>query len=62
VSKLIEVGLAAMQELQEQHGNKTSYAVKRLGAAADADRFEKIRTRMALHRGQLLLLMELLGV
>ncbi|PMD34574.1 hypothetical protein L207DRAFT_122188 [Hyaloscypha variabilis F] len=51
-----------MRELQEQCGNKSSNVIKKLKAAADADRFEKIRTKMASHRGQLVLLMELLGL
>ena len=60
--KTIEVALAAMRELQEQCGNKSTNVIKKLKAAADADRFEKIKTRMASHRGQLVLLMELLGL
>jgi hypothetical protein len=60
--KTIEVGLAAMRELQEQCGHKSTNIIKKLKAAADADRFEKIKASMASHKVQLVLLMELLGL
>ena len=56
----LEAWNASMTALQIEDGKWAKNAVKKLKLAADSGRFSETRSQMSSHRGQLLLLVELL--
>lgn len=58
----LEIWPAAMTRLQSEKGKNASNIIKKLKSAADKARFPDMRIKVSSHRGQLGVLLGILGV